>query len=372
MVYNHRVVWRKVVVIRLRYDLEESIMIKKILVKASAVALIGAASSLSAHAAEVTLKLHQFLPDKAPAPAKFLQPWADSIAAASNGRIEVKLYGSMALGGKPPQLVDQVQDGFVDIIWTLPGYTPGRYPAISAFELPFMVTDAAETSQALQGYYDANPSVQAEFADIHPLFFWTHDRGVVYSKGDAIDSAADFEGKKLRNPSRPVASALEALGATPIGMPVPAMPQALAKNVIDGTVVPFEIVPALRLHELVDNAVEIQDTDGRGLYTSVFILAMNKAKYESLDADLKKVMDDHSGMAWAKKGGEFFKAAEDLGRKLIDEKATRSTMPAAEVTKIREATKDVATDWVREMNERGLDGQALLDSAKAQLNKYSQ
>ncbi len=346
-------------------------MIRKFMAKATAVAVMGAALSMAAQAAEVTLKYHSFLPAKAPAHAQLIKDWTESIAEASNGRIEVKMYTAMQLGGKPPQLVDQVQDGFADIIWTLPGYTPGRYPAISAFELPFMVTDAEQTSQALQAYYEENAAVQAEFADMHPLFFWVHDRGVIYTKGEAIDTVDKFEGKKLRNPSRPVAMALEALGATPVGMPVPEMPQALAKNVIDGTVVPFEIVPALRLHELVDNAVEVQDADGRGLYPSVFVMGMNKAKYESLPADLKKVIDDHSGIAMSKQFGEFFKNAENVGRKMIDEKATRQTMAAAEVAKMRAATKDVATDWIREMNERGLDGQALVDSAQAQLSKYS-
>jgi TRAP-type C4-dicarboxylate transport system substrate-binding protein len=234
-----------------------------------------------------------------------------------------------------------------------------------------MVTDAYETSQALTAYYEANPEVQAEFKDMHVVGLWTHDRGVVYSKGDAIDSVADFAGKKLRNPSRPVAAALEALGATPVGMPVPEMPQALAKNVIDGTVVPFEIVPALKLHELVDNAVEVETADGRGLYTSVFLLGMNKAKYDSMPADLQKVMDDHSGMYFAKIGGEFFKNAENFGRKLIDENAKRSQMPADEVKKMQEATSGVAGDWVKEMDGLGLPGQKLMDSANAMLEKYS-
>jgi TRAP-type C4-dicarboxylate transport system substrate-binding protein len=285
--------------------------------------------------------------------------------------MQVKIYASMSLGGKPPALVDQVQDGFVYVIWTLPGYTPGRFPAISAFELPFMVTNAAETSQALQAYYEANPAVQKEFEGMHPLFFWTHDKGVVYTKGEPILTVADFEGKKLRNPSRPVAQALSVLGASPVGMPVPEMPQALSKNVIDGTVVPFEIVPALRLHELVDSAVEIEDTDGRGLYTSVFLFGMNKAKYESLDAELKAVIDNNSGMALAKKGGEVFTAAEIPGMKLIDQSAKRYQMSAEEVAKLRNDTRDVATDWVREMNDLGLDGQALLDSANAMVEKYS-
>lgn len=344
-------------------------MMKKMAALTAAVAL--SAGALTAQAADVTLKMHTFLPPQAPALSKFFTGWIESIEKASNGRMEVKLYGGMSLGGKPPALVDQVQDGFVDIIWTLPGYTPGRFPAISAFELPFMVTDAEQTSQALQAYYEQNEAVQKEFADMHPLFFWTHDRGVVYSKDEPYLTLADFEGKKIRNPSRPVGSALEAMGATPVGMPIPEMPQALSKGVIDGTVIPFEIVPALRVHELVDHAVEMQSEDGRGLYTSVFLLGMNKAKYESLDAELKKVIDDHSGMAWAQKGGEFFKNAENVGRKLIDEKAQRHQMATAEVTKIQKATAGVATAWIEEMNGKGMDGAALVKSASDLLDQYS-
>lgn len=346
-------------------------MFKHRLKHCTGIAILSATAS-SVFAAEFNFKMHHFLPEKAHYQVNFFEPWAESIKEASEGRINIKIFGSMSLGGKPPQLVDQVQDGYVDIIWTLPGYTPGRFPAISAFENPFMVTDAYETSQALQAYYESNPEVQNEFSDMHPLAFWTHDRGVVYSKGEALDSVADFQGKKIRNPSRPIAAALEALGATPVGMPVPQMPQALAKNVIDGTVIPFEIVPALKLHELVDHAVEIKDDQGRGLYTAVFLLGMNKAKYESLPSDLKKVMDDHAGMYFAQYGGKYFREAEDVGRQLIDENATRHQMPAAEVTKLKAATANVANDWVQEMNSLGLPGQQLMDSANAMLEKYSQ
>ena len=44
----------------------------------------------------------------------------------------------MQLGGTPPQLYDQARDGVADIVWTLPGYTPGRFPRIEVFELPFV------------------------------------------------------------------------------------------------------------------------------------------------------------------------------------------------------------------------------------------
>ena len=96
-------------------------------------ALAGAlALSLGPVAAqEVTLKVHHFLPPKATTHAKVLVPWAEALESQSNGRIKVEIYPAMQLGGKPPQLMDQVRDGVVDVVWALPGYSPGRYPKIS-------------------------------------------------------------------------------------------------------------------------------------------------------------------------------------------------------------------------------------------------
>lgn len=346
-------------------------MLKKLISRSLLVVLISGYTTFSVHAADLTLKLHHFLPAASPAHKSLFVPWAKSIEEESDGRIKVKIYPSMTLGGKPPQLIDQVTDGFVDVVWTNPGYTPGRFPAISAFELPFMVTNAVSTSKALQGYYEKNEAVQNEFSDLHPLFFWTHDKGVIFTKSEAADSVFSIKGKKLRTPNRVLANAFSRLDAIPVGMPVPQMPEALAKGVIDGSVAPFEIVPALRLHELVDFGVEVSDNEGRGLYTSTFILAMNKKRYEALDAELKKVIDNHSGMQWATKAGEVFANSEAAGIELFDSTATRSQMAADEVLNLKSIVEPMYADWVKEMTEKGLPSQQLLDSATELLKQYS-
>ena len=70
-----------------------------------------------AHAqAVVTLKLHHFLPPKAPAHTKMLAPWAADVEKASGGKVKIELFPAMALGGKPPELINQVRDGVVDIV----------------------------------------------------------------------------------------------------------------------------------------------------------------------------------------------------------------------------------------------------------------
>src|SRR5690554_5471880 len=91
---------------------------------------LSAAVAGSAAAAEVEISVMHFLTAKAPAQTQLIEPWAKALEEQSGGRIQVTIHPAMQLGGKPPQLIDQVRDGVVDVVWTLPGYTPGRFPKI--------------------------------------------------------------------------------------------------------------------------------------------------------------------------------------------------------------------------------------------------
>ena len=97
---------------------------------AASLAILGSSSAL---AAEETLRLHQFLPAQANVPTLILDVWADKIEQESGGRIEIQRFPSMQMGGKPPELMDQAIDGVADIVWTVVGYTPGRYPRTEVF-----------------------------------------------------------------------------------------------------------------------------------------------------------------------------------------------------------------------------------------------
>lgn len=329
----------------------------------SAVMSLGVSTSTFA-AAEYTLKIHHFLPAQHQNQKTIIEPWAEKIEKESNGRIKFEIYPRMQLGGKPPQLLDQVRDGLADIVWSLPGYSPGRYPKISAFELPFMVTDTESSSQALQAYYEEY--ALEEFKDFKVLWFHTHARGLFHMREGGIKTVDDLKGKKIRAPNRNIGAALTEVGANPVFMPVPALPEGLSKGVVDGTVIPWEIVPALKIHELAPNHTE---TPGeRGFYTSVFVYAMNKDKYESMPADLQKVIDNNIGMQMAKKSGMRWDAAEVDGRKPADKRGnTVNQMSASEIAKLRAATQVVTDKWIKDTEY----GQELYDAANRLLDKYS-
>jgi TRAP-type transport system periplasmic protein len=147
-------------------------MKKRNFLKSAAVAALALSamgvSLIGAVAQEVTLRMHQFLPAQANVPAELLIPWAEKIGTESGGRIKIEVFSAMSLGGTPPQLMDQARDGVVDIVWTLPGYTPGRFPRVEVFELPFMMTNAEATSHAYWDLFKSDMEAQ-EFQGVKIL-----------------------------------------------------------------------------------------------------------------------------------------------------------------------------------------------------------
>jgi len=339
---------------------------KKLTVTLGFAALLAAAAPF-AQAQEIILKVHHFLPPPSTAHAKFITPWCDKINKESGGKLKCQIYPAMQMGGKPPQLYDQAKDGVADIVWTLPGYTAGRFPLVEVFELPFMMTKPEATAHALWDWVQAND--QAEFKDVHPIAFHVHGPGVFHMVNKPIKTLADFKGLKLRAPTRQTNKMLAAFGATPVGMPVPQVSEALSKGVIDGAVIPYEVVPAVKVQELVKYHSET-DASQHAVYTSAFIFAMNKAEYASLPADLKKVIDANSGAATSAWIGKVFGEADVPGRKL-SEKNTFNMIAGAELEAMKKATQPVIDDWVKEVTAKGANGKALLDSARSLIQKYS-
>ncbi len=318
-------------------------------------------------AQEVTLKVHFFLPASSFANTLFIQPWCDKIAKESNNKMKCQSYPSMQLGGTPPQLFEQVRDGVADVVWTLPGYTAGRFPSVEVFELPFMMQNPEATSKALWDYVEQYGA--AEFKDVKALAFHVHGDGVFHMTSKPIKTAADLKGLKLRAPTRMTNRFIALLGATPVSMPVPQVGDALSKGVIDGAVVPYEVVPSVKIQELVKFHSETDPAEP-AFYTSTFIFAMNKAKYESLPPDLKKVIDNNSGQALSGQIGKAFLQADAEGKKLTA-KNTTNVIPKAELENWKKLGQPLSDGWVADMNAKGQDGKKMLDGAKALIAKHA-
>ena len=325
-------------------------------------------TSVRAQAPVVTLKLHHFLPPVSNGHAKMLVPWAKKVEDDSQGKIKIDIFPSMQLGGTPPQLYDQARDGVADIVWTLPGSTPGRFPTTEVMELPFIVHQRGiVNAKAAQELADAH--LKDEVKDVKILSYWAHDAGHIHATRP-VKTMEDLKGLKLRNPTRLAGEALKALGATSVGMPVPQVPESLAQKVIDGAVVPWEIVPAIKVHELVKFHTEI--TGSPAFYAASFFLAMNKAKYDGLPPDLKAVIDKNSGMAFAERAGNMWDAEAVRIREMVEKRGNTITQLAAdEKAKWIKATEPVYAAWIEQVKAKGLDGAKLVETARALVAKHS-
>jgi TRAP-type C4-dicarboxylate transport system substrate-binding protein len=339
------------------------------LVGGAAVAALAAGfTTTAALAQEVTLKLHQFLPAQANVPKLVLDVWADNVESDSGGRIKVDRYPSMQLGGRPPELMDQAIDGVADVVWTVVGYTPGRFPSTEVFELPFMMTNARAASQAYWEMFEKHMK-DTEFKDVHILGTWVHGPGLIHSN-KPVAAPEDLQGMKIRGGSRSINSLLDKLGATPVGMPVPAIPEGLSKGVIDGTTIPWEVTASLKVPELVGNHTEFA---GNALYVLTFVLAMNKEKYESLPDDLKTVIDNNSGLEFSIFAGGTQEDADGPARQLaVDRGNNIVTLDEAQTKVWIDASQPIYDEWVADMNSKGIDGQALIDEARMLIAKYTE
>ena len=329
----------------------------------AALAALGATTLAGSALAQqtVTLRLHQFLPPSATIPARAIAPWAKKIEAESGGRIKVQLFHSMSMGGTPPQLFDQARNGVVDLTWTVLGYTPGRFNKSEVFELPFMSGQAEPASRAFHEYVEKFAA--DEFKDVKLLAAHTHGPGLFHTK-DPVTGLESLRGMKVRGGSRVISNMLAKLGATPVGMPVPAVTDALTKGTIAGTTIPWEVTPSLKIAELVKNHTTFAGPTG--LFTQTFALVMNRASYDKLPPDLKAVIDKNSGVETA----AFFGRAMDDGDKAGLEVAKKAgnnivTLDAAETKRWQTAAMAVEADWIKEVQGKNIDGAKLVAEARA-------
>jgi TRAP-type C4-dicarboxylate transport system substrate-binding protein len=320
-----------------------------------------------ARAPEVTLKLHHFFSAVSHGHGKLLLPWAKKVEADSGGRIRIDIFPSMQLGGAPARLFDQVRSGVIDIASVVPGNSPGRFPGIEAFELPFVAARSSlANSKGLQAFAEAH--LRDEFAEVHPLFFWAHDRGVIHARR-SIARLEDLKGLKVRGTTRLAGEALDALGASAVAVPLLQVPHALAHKIIDACALPWELAPAARIPELLRFHSELAGSPT--LTTTTFVLAMNKASYDSLPVDLGTVLDANSGQAAAAVAGAVWDAQAAVVEQAVRTRGnTIATIAADEARRWRAATEPVIGRWLEQMKDRGRDGGKLIESARELTAKF--
>ena len=330
---------------------------------------LGGMFAMSAQAQEVVLKLHHIWPTVAMGHTRVTVPWCEDIAKESNNRMRCQILPAMSGGGTPGQLVDRVKDGVDDLVMTLPGYTPGRFPIMEALELPFMTNTAEVASAAAWDYYSKYAT--KEFPGTKILATWVHDEGFVSTSGKPVRTLDDFKGLKIRAASRQSTKLLAKLGATPVGMPIPGVADAMTKGTIDGFLTAWEIIPSFKLQEVSKFHTEIEPSRP-SMFTAGFVFAMHQAKYDSLPPDLKRIIDKHSGAGLSRTIGRYWDEATAVGRKAAQDRGnTFIKVSPAETDRWMQVSAPLYDEWVGDMDKKGLPGKQMLQDARDLIKKYS-
>ena len=329
-----------------------------------------AALAGSVSAQTINLKLHHLLPAVAPAHTKMLTPWAQDVEKAAGGKVKIELYPAMTLGGKPPELINQVRDGVVDIVWTVNGYTPNLFPRSEVFELPFIHTNnAVATNLAMRDMF-LSGDIAEDFKDVKVMFLHVHAGQGIQMAEKEVRKPDDLKGLKMRIPTRTGAWIIEALGAAPAAMPVPALPQALQKKVVDGALIPWEIIPPLKLQDV--TKVQVEGPNKERFGTTTFQVSMNKNTWAKLPPDVQKAFEANNGEARWRAVGKVWTDSEEGGIAMAKKAGNKHIqLTGAELELFKQKLEPVVQRWVDEVKTKGIDGNALVKKARALIAKYS-
>ncbi|MEX1215765.1 TRAP transporter substrate-binding protein [Saccharospirillum sp.] len=310
-----------------------------------------------AQSAEVNLNLAHFMPQNSWQQNVIFNDWKQAVEEQSDGRIAVTVYPAQTLG-RAPAGYDNAVSGITDIAWTVQGYTAGRFPLSQLMELPGLFETGAVGSCAFQKLYNSG-ALDEEYKESKVLYVHTHSPGHLHTRETQVTSLEDLKGLKIRRPTAVIGELLTELGAEPIGMPAPEVYPGLQRGVIDGYMFPWETIQSFRTGEVTDYHLEF------GFYSLAFVTTMNKNSYDSLPEDLKKVIDDNSGMEWAVTAGRGYDDADVLSLESIRASdAVITQLSPEEQAQWQSAADKVVQAYVTQLDNQGLPGSETLASVR--------
>jgi TRAP-type transport system periplasmic protein len=286
-----------------------------------------------------------------------IQGFAKELEEATEGRVKITSYPGAALAA-PDEHFDAAATGSVDFALSVHGYTPGEFPLTSVMELPFMAKTAVSGSENLWKLMNEFDEFDAEYEGTVPLWLYTTDPGQLFTVDKPVKSLEDLKGMKIRSPSPETSEWLEALGATPVSMPMNENFEALERGVVDGTIAPWEAVKTWGLDEVVNYA-----TVGNFYSTTMFVV-MNEDAFNELSEKDQKILMDLAGEKMAKKTGEVF---DQYGSEAVEQAKEKGIeiyeLSEDELAEWSEFINPTIEKWIKNVEGKGLPGQKVYERA---------
>ena len=314
----------------------------------------------TARAAEpITLRYANF-PPAATFPCVQMEHWAKEVEKRTRGKVKVQTFpGGTLLGAK--NIFDGVISGMADIGNFAMSYQPGRFPVSEAVDLPMGFTSARAASLTLFDLIEKHKP--KEFAAVKVLTLFTCPPTNFMTK-TPVRSLADLKGMELRVAGTN-AEVVKRLGGIPVAMPQSETPEAIQKGVVKGMVSSMEILKDFKFAAYTPYATVAN------LPVVSFAVVMNKAKWDSLPADVKDVMEK-MGREQAEWTGKYVDdhVTESLAWSKENHKHQLFQLPAADHEKVESLLKPMTEDYVKRTAAAGLDGGRIVADVQALKKKH--
>jgi tripartite ATP-independent transporter DctP family solute receptor len=304
----------------------------KTLLASVALAALGVASAQEIR--ERTLKFGLNGPEGHPAVAG-MKKFQSAVESKSGGKIKVQLFLNGTLGSDQATL-SAVKGGTVEMAVMNSGILASEVKALEIFDFPFLFNNEKEADVITDG--PLGQKMHAALADkgIVGLSYWELGFRNITTGKRAITKVDDIAGLKLRViPNAINVDWVKALSANPTPMPFPEVYAALEQGAIDGQENPISVIAANKFWE-VQKHVALTNHQ----YNPQSVI-FSKKVWDTLSPAERKIIDESADEA-VKAQREASRAALANNLELLKKNGmTVSTLPAAEVAKLREKMKPV-------------------------------
>jgi len=316
--------------------------------------------------AETVFNYSTWVPPTHPININLYIPWMKLIEKETDGRVKFRVLPKPV--ASPRAHLDAVRTGQADLAFSVHGYSPRRFAAYLFAELPGIGDTAVASSVALQRTHDKLLADKGYYTGVHLIGMNTHGPGLFHHSKKNIMSPDDLKGEKIRTGGPVPKAIVEAWGGVPIRQPAPKSYEILSNGTATGITFPYESLVSFKILNLVPYSTYVPG----GLYSSSHYLVMNQAKYDSLSAEDKAVVDKYSGEAFARMAGAGWDKINDEG-KAAAEKAGNHIMiaPKAVIDAAKELTKKLEADYIDGAKAVNVDGAEVLKYYHAELKKLS-
>ena len=328
-------------------------------------AVLLAASALCGNAwSQVTITMSSWVP-----PAHTLtetqKEWCELLAQKAAGKVKCQQLPRAVAAA--PGTFDAVRNGLVDLSFTVHGYTPGRFVTTQFAEVPFLGDSAEVTSVAFQRTYVKNPAMADEHKGVKVITVFTHGPGMVFNTKRPVTKLDDLQGMKWRIGGGMINEITKTLGMNVTLKPAPESYELLSTGVMDGTLFPAESVEGFKIEKVIKHATSFPG----GLYNTSFVFMMNQAKYDSLPADVKKIIDEMSGEFAARMIGRGWDKVDRRGMAFMQANGVTFTKAdPAFVKAVQDKTAALEDKWATEAEKKGLkNAKKVLADYRAEIKK---